>query len=248
MSPTKRAGDRSPGPTALIVTGDGSRTLLSRRYGESYGSRHGALTEARHVFLEASGVAARLAARQATTVVEVGFGTGLNALLTLDAAAAAGAPVRYLALERALVPARTLHALRYRELLQHPSLADALVAWRRALAPGACGCVSVPLGSALLELELVLGEARTAPLPDGVHAVYHDAFSPATNPEPWEAAFLRRLYGALTPGGTLVTYTVQGALRRRLAATGFRVARVPGPPGGKRQVLVATRPSHREAP
>lgn len=225
---------------AVLATADGSLTLQSERYGESYHSRHGALTEARHVFLEGSGVAARLARSEPTEVLEVGFGAGLNAVVTADAAAATGAPLRYLALERELLAAATLRALGYRRLLRHPELADAVVAWRGALPPRPPAALRLELGC--VTLELLLGDARTAPLPSGVHAVYHDAFSPVANPELWQAPFLARLFRALAPGGALVSYTVQGAVRRRLAALGFVVTKVAGPPGGKREVLVARKP------
>lgn len=247
MSPRTRDAEPTGGCDGTpLVTGDGSRTLWSERYGESYHSRFGARAEARHVFLEGSGVADRLAGGRPAAVLEVGFGAGLNALLTIDAAAAAGARLRYVALERALLPAATLEALGYRELLRDPGLADALVAWRATFPAAPVGPARLMLGST--RLDLLLGDAREAALPSGMDAVYHDAFSPGANPELWEPGFLARLLGALQPGGRLVSYTVQGALRRRLAATGFRVARVPGPPGGKRQVLVATKPGLAAAP
>lgn len=224
----------------MIVTADGSRTLFSPRYRQSFRSRHGALTEARHVFLQGSGVAARLAAGEPTSVLEVGFGAGLNALLTVDAAAAAGTRLGYVALDRALPPAGTLEALAYREALRDPALADALAAWLRSLPEPPPAGAELELGGA--RLALGLGDALAASLPTGVHAVYHDAFSPAANPEPWSAPFLTRLFDALAPDGTLVSYTVQGALRRRLRTVGFHVAKVPGPPGGKREALLARKP------
>lgn len=247
VSSSDRNGDApAAAPPPLVTTGDGSLSLVSAAYRESYHSRHGARSEAVHVFLEGSGVAARLAAGEAADVLEVGFGTGLNALLTVDAATRSGARLRYAALERDLLPADTLAALGHRQALHDPALADALVAWRRALPRRLPATARVQLGSA--ELELHVGDARFARLPAGVQAVYHDAFSPAVNPELWDAAFLRRLFDALVPGGTLVSYTVQGALRRRLAAIGFDVRKVPGPPGGKREVLSARKPPQATAP
>ena len=73
---------------------------------------------------------------------------------------------------------------------------------------------------------------------DGYHAIYLDAFSPATNPECWRADVLARLHDVLIPGGVLVSYCVQGAVRRRLACVGFTVEKRPGPLG-KREVLRA---------
>ena len=221
------------------VTGDGSRTLLSKRYGETYHSRHGALTEARHVFLTGSGVARRLAEGRPTTVLEVGFGAGLNTLVTVAEAARWGTALRYVSLEADLLPVDALRELDYRSLLARPELADALVTGLARLPAGA-RAHAIEIGGARVELLLV--NARHAALPVAAHAVYHDAFSPDANPELWDEAFLGRLYGALAPGGTLVSYTVKGAVRRRLAALGFQTAKAPGPPGGKREMLVARRP------
>ena len=71
--------------------------------------------------------------------------------------------------------------------------------------------------------------------------IYHDAFSPASQPELWTPAFLTGLAGALGPGGCLVSYSVNGAVRRALGALGLRVEKLPGPPGGKREMLRAHR-------
>ena len=75
-----------------------------------------------------------------------------------------------------------------------------------------------------------------------MHVVYFDAFSPANSPELWTPEVFETVYRCLVPGGVLVTYCVKGDVRRSLAKVGFEVRKTPGPPGGKREVLVATRP------
>ena len=229
---------------AVLTTLDGSLTLANARYGETYRSRHGALTEARHVFLGSSGVAALLRERGRAAVLEVGFGTGLNLLVTACAAAAAGARLDYVGIERDPVPASQLAELRYDRLLAPCDLPLALLGWLASLgerpAPGrhrfTAGGVS---------LELVVGEARDAAagLPEGAFdAVYLDPFSQRANPDAWEEDLLALLLRALRPGGRLVSYSVSGEVRRRLAGAGARVSKAPGPPGGKRESLVAERP------
>jgi tRNA U34 5-methylaminomethyl-2-thiouridine-forming methyltransferase MnmC len=235
-------------------TADGSRTLYSERYGQTYASHHGALTESRHVFLEGAGVAERLRQGLETHVLEVGFGTGLNFFITADLALQNDTRLHYKALEHDLLDPEVIEGLDYQDFLKFPSLiemyADAVRDLggldKREPPEGARqssedrGCVLWL--SYLVTLELRLGDATRQPFKDGTFdAVYQDAFSPEANPELWTAFFLKRLHGALKPGGALSTYCVKGEVRRRLQSLGFDVQKRPGPPGGKREMLVATR-------
>ena len=223
-----------PLPTPL-PTADGSLTLRSPLHGETYHSHHGALQEARHVFLESSGLAARLARGEAARVLEVGFGTGLNVLVAADAAALAGAGLEVVSLERDPLPPGLLRELGHGASLARPELATALFA---GLEDGGTTATLAP-GVAF---ELRTGDARRTPLPDEVDVVFHDAFSPGTSPELWTPAFLARLFASLRPGGVLTTYSAAGAVRRALAEVGFTVERLPGPPG-KHHMTRATRPA-----
>lgn len=228
----------------VVATGDGSRTLYSERYGQTLHSSHGAAAEARWVFLEGSGVGARLRRGEACAVLEIGFGTGLNFLVSADLAHAHDAELRYVALERRLPPPEALEALGHRDHLARPELADRLYAELDAVRgrPGR----QAPIRVGCATLELILAEAGAADLAFGAFgafdAVYHDAFSPDANPELWSETALARLAAALAPGGALVTYTVAGAVRRALAACGLEVQKRPGPTGGKREMLWARKP------
>ena len=110
----------------VVATADGSNTLHSERYGETYHSINGAVTEAQHVFLTASGVMDRLARTESTRVLEIGFGLGLNCLLTADAALQAGAALDYHAIEQTLDPLQQLEELSYAACLKNASLASEL--------------------------------------------------------------------------------------------------------------------------
>ena len=225
--------------TKLQLTKDGSATLYSERYAQTFASERGALSEARSVFLEGSGVARKLAAGETVRVLEVGFGTGLNFFVTAAACLEnPAARLDYAALEHTLLDAATIRGLGYEKLQRE--VVEAYLAWREALVPSGTGVFETEQ----VRLTLLLGEATAQTLPvKAFHSVYHDAFSPAVNPELWTDTFLAKLTAALEPGGTLVSYCVQGAVRRRLAALGLTVTKQPGPVGGKREVLFTQKPA-----
>lgn len=258
-APTDAATDAAPGRSlGMRTTSDGSRTLYDPVAAQTYHSERGAWAETVHVFLGASGVAERLAAGRAAHVVEVGLGTGLNLLATLDAALAGGARLHYRALELRPPPLAVVRALAFGRRLRRPELADA---WLDVLAdllehgrPGAVRRVPDPLLPPGTTLEVALGDATSdaagAPSaaaaallePGWADAVYHDAFGADASPALWSDGFLGACARALAPGGAWVSYSVAGAARRRLAGHGLRVEKRPGPVGGKREMLVAVRP------
>jgi tRNA U34 5-methylaminomethyl-2-thiouridine-forming methyltransferase MnmC len=188
---------------------------VSRRYGDPYYSLRGGAAEARHVFLAGNDLPARL--RPGFHVAELGFGTGLNALVLAQAARAAGVEARMTSFEARPLPrtdlARALAA--FAEIDAAPLL-DVWPAERIAL-PG-------------LRLTLVPGDARRAvPAWAGTaEAWFLDGFAPARNPEMWEPALMRAVARSTAPGGTFATYTAAGHVRRALAEAGFAVERVPG--------------------
>jgi len=228
---------------SLQPTADGSDTLYSAQYRQTFHSTHGALIEAEHVFLNGAGGRARLDAGQPTRVLEVGFGTGLNFLLTAHHSRLAETALHYVSLEKNLLPAKTLDQLNHGQML--PAAADirqAFLQWRAGLPQLAPPAKFRWDFVDLLVLDLAIGDATQGPIPNlGFHAVYHDAFSPDANPELWTPEFFARLFNVLAPGGKLATYSVKGAVRRALQAVGFKVQKQPGPPG-KREMLVALKP------
>ncbi len=216
-------------------TEDGSMTLRSERYGQTFHSRHGAVVESLHVFLEASGVGERLRQGQPTRVLEVGFGTGLNCWLAADLAAETGTQLEIVTLEQDLLPAEVVESLEYGQHMKHPQLL------RRYLEQHPSQTVQL---ADHVSLTIMLGRAEEMQLPvNWADAVWHDAFSPEANAELWSEEFMGRLERALVPGGVLVTYSVKGEVRRRLQQLGFTVSKRPGPPGGKREMLLAVSPS-----
>jgi tRNA U34 5-methylaminomethyl-2-thiouridine-forming methyltransferase MnmC len=223
----------------LRLTADGSQTLFSERYDQTFHSDKGAVTESKHVFIGLTGVTKMLANKQAIRVLEVGFGTGLNFFLSADVALSNQAELSFTSLEKTLLAADVLAMLGYNSSLQHPELIKAYLEFRNnlseTLAPGVYRFVFKTV-----ILELIIGDATTQDLSKNhFDACYQDAFSPDANPELWSEAFLAKLYTSLKPGAILSTYSVKGEVRRRLAALGFEVSKCAGPIGGKREVLKA---------
>jgi tRNA U34 5-methylaminomethyl-2-thiouridine-forming methyltransferase MnmC len=220
---------------------DGSLTLYSRKYRQTFGSVAGARTEATWVYLQGSGLDQRLAQSLPASVLEVGLGTGLNFLVTAEAACRHRVSLNYVALEADLEPLVFFHSLQRMEIHYQPLRRwwDGVIQSLAATSPQRNWHFSF---SPFIQLRILLGDAATRRLPEeSFQAIYQDAFSPQMNAELWSHAFLGRLIERLAPEGRLVSYCVQGEVRRRLAAQGLQVQRRPGPPRGKREVLCATK-------
>lgn len=243
----------------LRTTADGSKTLFSRVYGQTFHSDKGALAESRHVFVEGTRLPFRLKAQERVRVLEVGLGTGLNFVLSAQEARQYASKLEYYALEKTLLPREVLELLDYQQVLASSDVWSRFFGWRQHL-----NLTHAMTRSAYcfdwhnVQLRVLLGDARdrildlghvvredTADAANDYHElidiVYHDAFSFDANSELWSEAFLRHLHNVLIPGGVLTTYSVKGVVRRRLAAVGFQVDKLPGPVGGKREMLLATK-------
>ena len=207
--------------TAEVEWRDG-RVPVSTRFDDPYFSLDDGLEETRHVFLAGNDLPARFGG--AFAIAELGFGTGLNFLVTWQAWEAAGAPgtLHFTSFEAFPLDPEDMRAA----LAAFPVLAPLA---DRLLARWASGAGAVELAPGLL-LEVVPGDARRT-LPDWAgraDAWFLDGFAPAKNPELWEPALLRAVHDRAATGGTFATYTAAGAVRRALEEAGFSVTRVPG--------------------
>lgn len=226
----------------VVETDDGSRTLYSHRAKESYHSEAGALSESDQVFLTNSGVKSRLQQRQTTRVLELGFGTGLNFLLSADWALSCGAPLEYVAFENQKLNAELIAELGYADLLVNKTLGANWLNWYRNSYHGESGKFVSNDGSVALTLfnsgfaENIVSEINQ------FDAIYFDAFSPKANPELWTQEIFGLLHRMLLPGGKLVSYCVKSTVLRDLETQGFEVYKLPGPKSGKREVLCAVCP------
>ena len=222
------AQSRTPVP---VETADGSLTLRAPDHGETYHSYHGARQESLHVFIGAAGLPEKLRADD-LSILEVGFGTGLNLGLALDLLATGSGRLHYVGFE----PDPPGSDLR-RRILDAAGVAPRSIARIDQLVQH--GHHSDPACTLTLHRE-----AFPAPVTARFDVIWHDAFSPPTAPELWTADVLSFEYKSLRPGGIWVSYCARGAVRRTLQACGFLVERLPGPPG-KREMLRATRPEVR---
>jgi tRNA U34 5-methylaminomethyl-2-thiouridine-forming methyltransferase MnmC len=220
-----------------VVTADGSTTLLHPDHGESYHSRHGARTESTAVFLQNSGVLGRLEMSLCTRVLEIGFGTGFNFLLTAEAALRCGSALDYVAVEHDLITCAEMQALAQTNFPEHPALTENLINAANTFSLDASHDSVVVAEQ--VSFKLIIDDARHAEIdPAPFDAIYLDAFSPRNNPDLWQASFLGALRERLTGTGRLVSYCVSRQFRDGLTGAGFTWQKVPGPPG-KREVLIA---------
>ena len=213
-------------------TDDGSATLFVPELDEHYHSVKGAYTEALHIYRDCAyrHAAERTAAEHPLRLLEIGFGTGLNAAVTaMDATAER--PVHYITLEKYPVEPSLVDQLGYGSMLHAPTIAAIHAApWEQAIAI-----------TPHFTLEKRCCDLLTAPLPESIDIVYFDAFAPEKQPEMWSPEVFAHIYQCMRPYGVLTTYCAKGAIRRLLQATGFTVERLAGPIGGKREILRATK-------
>jgi len=200
--------------------------------GVTYHSTHGALQESLHVFI-AAGLRPLLGRYPALRILEVGLGTGLNALLTLQESRLQ--QVCYEAVEPCPLSAAEVQALNYNEMLNNNLPAGSLQALHTA--PWEQPVELSPVFM-LCKRRSSLEQYLALPPSPPFHLVYFDAFDPVAQPELWSQAVFEQLAARLHTGGILVTYCSKGAVRRAMQAAGFIVEKLPGPPG-KREIIRA---------
>ena len=219
----------------IIKTADGSATIYLPEWNEHYHSKHGAVQEALHVFIR-TGLEHYLEkySPEKLSILEIGFGTGLNTLLTFFEAEKRNINISYTGIEAYPVSAEELEALDYAAMI--PEKKASAVFKKLHETPWEKRSEIYPFFDLQKEKKFFSEITATSEY----DLIYFDAFGPRVQPELWSEEVFENMYKALRPGGVLVTYSAKGSVRRAMQSAGFEVERLPGPPG-KREMLRATR-------
>ncbi|MNQ90471.1 tRNA 5-methylaminomethyl-2-thiouridine biosynthesis bifunctional protein MnmC [compost metagenome] len=216
----------------ITITADGSNTLYNETIGEHYHSKHGALQESKHVFIEA-GLKHVATNRTEISVLEIGFGTGLNFLLTLAHAIQENLQLSYTGIEAFPLEPAELQSTGYHQYVPEEI-------WN-SLETNYLSALKMPVellpAQHLFIPHTTLDQFQTSAQFD---LIYYDAFSVQHQPEMWSDEIIAHACSFLKPHGTFVTYAITGKLKRALKANGFSIEKLPGAPG-KREMLRGTK-------
>jgi tRNA U34 5-methylaminomethyl-2-thiouridine-forming methyltransferase MnmC len=213
----------------IFQTEDGSKSLLRKDIGESYHSHFGALTETNTIYIDYGyNYFCSLDNKQQVNVLEIGFGTGLNAIATLKNSNQRS--IFYQTIELYPISASIAEKLAYGEQLSLKEEFDLL---------HKCNWEEVVSINSDFKIKKCEADACSYDLPkDFFDVVYFDAFSPEKDSELWSEDMFSKVYDSLRKGGVLTTYCCKGEIKRRMKKVGFSIAKLPGPKG-KREILRA---------
>ncbi|MFV0541286.1 MAG: tRNA (5-methylaminomethyl-2-thiouridine)(34)-methyltransferase MnmD [Aestuariibaculum sp.] len=220
----------------IITTGDGSKTIQIEDWNEQYHSKHGAIQEAYHVFIK-NGLhfcSKMLNTENNTTIalLEIGFGTGLNAFITWLETERLNSNIDYVGVEAYPILTEEVTQLNYPEQLQENQIKfDILhsISWEEKH--------RLDKGFSITKQNCFFSEIAET---NKYNLIYFDAFGARVQPELWTETIFEKMYNALQDKGVLVTYSAKGSVRRAMQSVGFFVEKLPGPPG-KREMLRAVK-------
>ncbi|MCF8357845.1 MAG: tRNA (5-methylaminomethyl-2-thiouridine)(34)-methyltransferase MnmD [Prolixibacteraceae bacterium] len=217
----------------IVLTADGSYTIEIPEMNEHYHSVNGAITESEHVFINAG---FKKIVQKDISILEVGFGTGLNALLTLETSLRENLTINYTGIEKYPLSAPEVKKLNYAAITDNTLTENFSkiheCKWNQR--------VNITPNFSIYKVKTDFRHVKlssTGPF----NLVYFDAFAPGKHPDLWTKEVFSKIFDNCMPGALFVTYCAMGKVRRNLTETGFRVERIPGPPG-KREMLRAVKP------
>lgn len=209
-----------------VETADGSRTLYHEASGEHYHSRHGAVSESKHVFVGMGLNYCHEQIGKRLRVLEVGFGTGLNFLLSAAYALEADVELDYKGVEAYPLALQRIQQLGYERYVPE------------SLWTAFSNSYPQTMNFEQISLQIVEQKILDTHFERPFDLLYFDAFSAIHQPEMWTPEVLAHVINFLSPGGVFVTYSITGSLKRTLKALGMRIEKLPGAPG-KREMLRA---------
>ena len=218
----------------FVTTGDGSKTIFNAQIGENYHSKHGAVQESKHVFLK-TGLQFYLNRDHVkeASILEIGFGTGLNFILTADYCVSENIKLDYCGIEAFPLEKEVIDNIGYNAYVSEPLWADYIRNYEQGLKRE----VQLNDTIALQIAHTKVLEFSSTKLFD---VIYFDAFAAIHQPEMWSDETLAHVSKFLKPGGVFVTYAITGNLKRSMKALGFTIEKAPGAPG-KREMLRAVK-------
>lgn len=216
--------------TQLILTEDGSHSLYVPHLEEHYHSTHGAIQESRHVYINAGFNACEL---QKINILEIGFGTGLNAFLTQLEAEKTDKQIHYTSLELYPLNLESAKQLNYaQQLTNKEDVVDFLALHKAKWGKS----VEITSMFTLHKIEIDFSNPDNLNTNSRFDVIYFDAFAPEKQPEMWTQQIFDKLFSFCNKNAIITTYCAKGVVRRMLQSSGFTVERLPGPPG-KREIL-----------
>jgi len=213
----------------IIITSDGSTSIHIPEWDEQYHSKHGAIQEAYHVFIDKG---LNLFQNQNIHILEIGFGTGLNSFITFIEAQKRNLKVDYVGVEKYPIADNEFEQLNYVSELKAAEFSNIFKKMHLK-----------PWGEKYIlnaDFSLTKRKQDFNDIDDKLrfNLIYFDAFGARVQPELWTVAIFQKMYDSLKSGGVLVTYSAKGSVRRAMIEVGFKVEKLPGPPG-KREMLRA---------
>jgi tRNA U34 5-methylaminomethyl-2-thiouridine-forming methyltransferase MnmC len=215
----------------IIQTLDGSTTIQIKEWDECYHSKHGAIQEAKHVFIK-NGLS--LFQNREIAILEIGFGTGLNAFITFLEAQKMSQSIDYFGVEAYPISSEELASMNYVEELDALKQKDIFDKMHE------CNWEEKVILSANYSLTKKKQFFTDIEDVDKFDLIYFDAFGYRVQPELWSTAIFKKMYEALKDNGVLVTYAARGVVKRSMIEVGFTVEKLEGPPG-KREMFRATK-------
>lgn len=206
----------------VFLTDDGSHSFLSEQFGVTYHSTHGAIQETQHIFIDAGLKHVLSQNLDEIVILELGFGTGLNALMTWIEAERLQQKIRYITYEMYPLSIEDAESLNYHTQLHFPNSIFKKM--------HECTWNESHHLSLYFNFEKRWTSMEEIDIQSTINLIYFDAFAPEIQPQLWAQPMMQKMYDALLPNGVMTTYCAKGAVKRAMKEVGFKIEPLPGPP------------------